>query len=164
VEESPEAPPRGPSWIVRRPELRIRSLLVGWALAAAGLLTAALVLPGLRVEGVLGAFGVVAVIGILNALTVPAIARIRLPFTVLSGFLVVLVLDAAVLWIAAGMVSDAIVVDTQADAGTVRIVEEIDTLEDVLSKILHTACRRNIATVFVAGRTIGRGVNDAVKN
>jgi uncharacterized membrane protein YvlD (DUF360 family) len=87
-------------------------LLAGWALAAAGLLAAALVLPGLRVDGVLGAFGVVAVIGILNALTVPAIARIRLPFTALSGFLVVLVLDAAILWIAAGVVPDSIAVDT----------------------------------------------------
>jgi uncharacterized membrane protein YvlD (DUF360 family) len=87
-------------------------LLVGWTLAAAGLLTAALLLPGLRVDGVLGAFGVVAVIGILNALAVPVVAQIRLPLTVLSGFLVVLVLDAAVLWVAAGIVPDSIVVDT----------------------------------------------------
>jgi len=74
------------------------------------------------------------------------------------------VLDIPVGRFAPGNKFDAIVVDTQADAGTVRIVEEIDTLEDVLSKILHTACRRNIATVFVAGRAIGRGVNGAVKN
>jgi len=85
---------------------------VGWTLAVAGLLAAAVVLPGLGVDGVLGAFGVVAVIGILNALIVPAIARIRLPFTVLSGFLVVLVLDAGVLWIAAGMVSNSVTVDS----------------------------------------------------
>jgi uncharacterized membrane protein YvlD (DUF360 family) len=112
TKESPDAAAGRPAWIVRRPELRIRSLLVGWTLATAGLLTAALLLPGLRVDGVVGAFFVVAVIGILNALAVPAVVRIRLPFTVLSGFLVVLVLDAAVLWIAAGMVSDSIVVDT----------------------------------------------------
>ena len=109
--ESPEAGGR-PTWVVRRPELRIRSLLVGWILAATGLLTAAVLLPGLRVDGLLGAFGVVAVIGILNALIVPVIARIRLPFTILSGFLLVLVLDAAVLWVAADSVSNSIVVDT----------------------------------------------------
>ena len=102
----------GGAWVASRPELRIRSLLVGWALAAAGLLTAALLLPGLRVDGILGAFLVVAIIGILNALAVPVVAQIRLPFTVLSGFLVVLVLDAAVLWIAAGAVGNSIVVDT----------------------------------------------------
>jgi uncharacterized membrane protein YvlD (DUF360 family) len=112
TEESPDAAAGRPAWVARRPELRLRGLLVGWTLAAAGLLTAALLLPGLRVDGVLGAFLVVAVIGILNALAVPAVAQIRLPFTVLSGFLVVLVLDAAVLWFAAGIVSNSIVVDT----------------------------------------------------
>jgi uncharacterized membrane protein YvlD (DUF360 family) len=86
--------------------------MLGWTLAASGLLAAAVVLPGLRVDGVLGTFGVVAVVGILNALAVPAIARIRLPFTVLTGFLLVLFLDAAVLWIAAGMVGNSITVDS----------------------------------------------------
>jgi uncharacterized membrane protein YvlD (DUF360 family) len=108
--ESPDAGP--PTWVVRRPELRIRSLLVGWILAVTGLLTAAVLLPGLRIDGLLGAFGVVAVIGIVNALIVPVVARIRLPFTILSGFLLVLILDAAVLWGAAGSVSNSIVVDT----------------------------------------------------
>ncbi len=112
TEESPVVAGGGGAWVASRPELRIRSLLVGWALAAAGLLTAALLLPGLRVDGILGAFLVVAIIGILNALAVPVVAQIRLPFTVLSGFLVVLVLDAAVLWIAAGAVGNSIVVDT----------------------------------------------------
>ncbi len=101
-----------PTWVVRRPRLRLRSVMLGWTLAAAGLLVAAIVLPGLRVDGVVGAFGVVAVVGVLNALTVPAIARIRLPFTVLIGFLLVLVLDAAVLWIAAAMVNDSVAVDS----------------------------------------------------
>ena len=109
---SPDATAGGAAWVARRPELRLRGLLVGWTLAAAGLLTAALLLPGLRVDGVLGAFGVVAVIGILNALAVPVVAQIRLPFTILTGFLVVLFLDAAVLWIAAGVVGNSIVVDT----------------------------------------------------
>jgi uncharacterized membrane protein YvlD (DUF360 family) len=101
-----------PTWVGHRPRLSLRSVMLGWTLAAAGLLAAAIVLPGLRVDGVLGAFGVVAVIGVLNALTVPAIARIRLPFSVLTGFLLVLVLDAAVLWIAAAMVNDSVTVDS----------------------------------------------------
>jgi uncharacterized membrane protein YvlD (DUF360 family) len=101
-----------PDWAVRRPRLRLRSVLVGWLLAAAGLLAASVLLPGLRVDSILGAFGVVAVIGILNALAAPAIAGIRLPFTVLSGFLLVLALDAAVLWIAANAVGNAITVDS----------------------------------------------------
>jgi uncharacterized membrane protein YvlD (DUF360 family) len=86
-------------------------MLAGWLFATAGLLAAAVLLPGLRVDGILGAFGVAAAVGILNALIVPAIARIRLPLTVLSGFLVVLVLDAAVLWFAADTIDNSVAVD-----------------------------------------------------
>ena len=100
-----------PAWVVTRPPLGARAVLAGWLLATAGLLAAAVLLPGLRVDGILGAFGVAAVVGILNALIVPAIARIRLPLTVLSGFLVVLVLDAAVLWFAADTIDNSVAVD-----------------------------------------------------
>jgi uncharacterized membrane protein YvlD (DUF360 family) len=86
-------------------------VLVGWTLAAAGLLAATVVLPGLRVDSVIGAFGVVGVVGVVNALALPAIAAIRLPFTVLSGFVLVLVLDAVVLWIAADTVG-AVTIDS----------------------------------------------------
>ncbi len=105
------APGAGAAWVSRRPRFGVRALLAGWTLATAGLLAAAVLLPGLRVDGILGAFGVAAVVGILNTLIVPAIARIRLPFTVLSGFLVVLVLDAAVLWIAAQAIENSVSVN-----------------------------------------------------
>ena len=101
-----------PTWVASRPRLRLRSVLLGWALATAGLLTAAAVLPGLGIDGIPGAFGVSAVVGILNALIVPVVARIRLPFTILSGFVLVLLLDAAVLWIAADTVSNSVTVDS----------------------------------------------------
>jgi uncharacterized membrane protein YvlD (DUF360 family) len=100
------------TWIVERPRLRVRTVLQGWTLAVAGLVAAAVVLPGLRVDGLVGAFGVAAVVGILNALVVPAIARIRLPFTVLTGFVLVLVLDAVVLWLASDLVPDSVTVDS----------------------------------------------------
>jgi uncharacterized membrane protein YvlD (DUF360 family) len=99
------------TWVNDRPRLRIRTVLQGWALATAGLLAAALFLPGLRIEGILGAFAVAAAIGILNALIVPVIARIRLPFTVLSGFLLVFGLDAALLWVAAESIDNSVLVD-----------------------------------------------------
>lgn len=112
--ESPFSEEPVPVRVVRRPRLRVRSVLLGWALATTGLLSAAALLPGLQIDGVPGAFGVAAVVGILNALIVPAIARIRLPFTIVSGFLLVFVLDAAVLWIAAEMVSNSVAVDSFA--------------------------------------------------
>jgi uncharacterized membrane protein YvlD (DUF360 family) len=111
VEDSGAAGPERPAWVVRRPRLGVRTLLAGWTFATAGLLAAAVVLPGLRLDGIVGAFGVAAVVGILNALIVPAIARVRLPFTVLSGFLLVLALDAAVLWIAADAIEGSVTVD-----------------------------------------------------
>ena len=95
-----------------RPRLSARAVLAGWLLATAGLLTAAVLLPGLRVDGILGASRVAAAVGVLNALIVPAIARIRLPLTILSGFVLVLALDAAVLWFAAKRISGSITVDT----------------------------------------------------
>ena len=44
-----------------------------------------------------GAFAAAAVIGILNALLPPIVAALRLPLMALVGFLLVLVLDAAML-------------------------------------------------------------------
>ena len=49
---------------------------------------------------------------------------------------------------------DAMVVDTQAHEGSIRIFDEIDTTEDVLAKILYGASRSNIAAVYVAGRAV----------
>jgi uncharacterized membrane protein YvlD (DUF360 family) len=98
--------------VTPRPRLHVRKVLLGWILASAGLLAAAALLPGLRIERAWGAFGVAAAVGILNASIVPAVARIRLPFTLLTGFVVVLLLDAAVLWIAADIVSGTVTVDS----------------------------------------------------
>jgi uncharacterized membrane protein YvlD (DUF360 family) len=98
--------------IVQRPRLRLRSVLIGWTLASTGLLAAAALLPGLRIERAWGAFGVAAAVGVLNASIVPAVARIRLPFTLLTGFVLVLFVDAAVLWIAADVVSGTVTVDS----------------------------------------------------
>jgi guanine deaminase len=65
------------------------------------------------------------------------------------------VLDLPVGRFAPGQSFDAIVVDTQADGGTIRIFDEIDTPEDILAKILHSASPRNITGVCLAGRSIG---------
>ncbi len=55
---------------------------------------------------------------------------------------------------AVGNAFDAFVVDTNIDNGSIRVFEQIDTLEDVLAKILYTASRRDIVGVFVAGRAL----------
>jgi guanine deaminase len=64
------------------------------------------------------------------------------------------VLDLPIGRFAVGNAFDAVIVDTQVDEGSIRIFDEIDTMEDVLAKILHTASRRNVVSVFVAGRAL----------
>ena len=49
---------------------------------------------------------------------------------------------------------DAIVVDPAAPAGTIRIDDDLDDAEDVLQKIIFTASRANIASVFVGGEPV----------
>jgi guanine deaminase len=68
------------------------------------------------------------------------------------------VLDLPIGRFAVGNAFDALIVDTEVDEASIRIFEEFDTLEDVLSKILHMAARRNITSVFVAGRALRRGI------
>jgi guanine deaminase len=68
------------------------------------------------------------------------------------------VLDLPIGRFAVGNAFDALIVDTEVDDAGIRIFEEIDTLEDVLGKILHMAARRNITSVFVAGRALRRGI------
>ena len=49
---------------------------------------------------------------------------------------------------------DAIVIDPAAPAGTIRIDDDLDEPEDVLQKIIFTASRANIASVFVGGEPV----------
>jgi guanine deaminase len=65
------------------------------------------------------------------------------------------VLDLPVGRFAPGQAFDALIIDTQAPAGGIRIFDAIDAPEDILAKILHSAARANITGVFVAGRAIG---------
>jgi guanine deaminase len=50
-----------------------------------------------------------------------------------------------------GFQFDAIVIDTTADKGTIRLFDELDRGEDILQKIVFTASCTNIADVFVGG-------------
>jgi uncharacterized membrane protein YvlD (DUF360 family) len=100
-----------PAWSPAVPRLRPLRILVGWVLAAAALLVAAAIVPGVDIEGFWGALGVAAVIAVLNALLPPVIAALRLPFTLVFGFLLVLVADALMLQLASSLLDGAIEVD-----------------------------------------------------
>jgi uncharacterized membrane protein YvlD (DUF360 family) len=99
-------------WTPGRPRLRPFRLLVSWLVSAAALLAAAYLVPHVSVEGLAGAIVAAALVGILNALLPPMVAALRLPFTVLLGFVLVLFLDAAMLQLVSEVRPEAIRVDS----------------------------------------------------
>jgi uncharacterized membrane protein YvlD (DUF360 family) len=86
-----------PHWQPERPKVRVFPLLLSWVLSAAALLAAAEILPGATVHGFRGALVAVLAIAILNAILPPAVAALRLPFMLVAGFVLVLVIDALML-------------------------------------------------------------------
>ena len=87
-------------WKPAKPRLRPLHLVVSWLTAAAALLIATWVVPGASTRGA-GAIVAVAAIAIFNALLPPLIAALRLPLTLVFGFLLVLIIDAVMLLVAA---------------------------------------------------------------
>jgi uncharacterized membrane protein YvlD (DUF360 family) len=97
---------------VERPRIRVVRLLVAWVLSAAALLFAAWVMPGVHIEGFGGALVAAALIALLNAILPPLLAALRLPFTLVAGILLVLVLDAAMFVLVSELVPEALTVDS----------------------------------------------------
>ena len=81
-------------------------------LSAIALILAAYIVPHVEVDDFFGALFVMAVIGVLNAIVPPVLAAIRLPFTIATTFLLVLVADALMLIAADAVTDGAIRVDS----------------------------------------------------
>lgn len=94
-----------------RPKIRPFRLIFSWLVAAAALFIAAAIVPGVEIQKFWGALVVALVIAILNAILPPLVAALRLPFTLVLGFLLVLILDAWMLLGAARITENAIEVD-----------------------------------------------------
>ncbi|MGZ3664225.1 MAG: phage holin family protein [Ktedonobacterales bacterium] len=94
-----------PTW---KPEpLRFKPLqfIVSWLLAAAALGVTAAILPGVHISDAGGALLVALVVAALNAVLPPVFAALRLPFTLVFGFLLALVLSALLLQFAANVLA-----------------------------------------------------------
>jgi uncharacterized membrane protein YvlD (DUF360 family) len=120
----------------RRPRIRLVRLLVAWILSAAALLFAAWVVPGVTVHGWKGAFVAAAIIGVLNAVLPPLLAAIRLPFTLVTGLLLVLVLDALMFQLAAHIAPGQLEVDSFWDALLAALLAAVISV--VLDPIFRT--------------------------
>ena len=97
-----------------RPSL-VRFVL-GWILAAAAVAVSIWIAPGASIDGPAGAFLVAAMVGVLNAVLPPILAALRLPFMLVTGFLLVLAADAAVLMITAEIIPSDIHIGDFGDA------------------------------------------------
>ena len=104
------------AWEPTKPRLRPLRLLVSWAIAAATLYVAAIIVPGVTLEKPGSAFAVAAVVAILNAIVPPIVAALRLPFMLALGFIIVLVVDALLLLAADELLPDFIKVNSFGDA------------------------------------------------
>jgi uncharacterized membrane protein YvlD (DUF360 family) len=87
-------------WQPEFPRLRPARLIGSWIISALSLMAAAWIVPGAAIDGFWGALLVAAVVAVLNAIVPPLIASLRLPFTLVLGFLLVLAADAAILLLA----------------------------------------------------------------
>ena len=100
------------TWQPERPRIQPFRAILSWLVSAAALLVAAALVPHVTVGGAGGAIVAAALIAVLNALLPPIVAALRLPYTVLVGFLLVLALDALMLELTSQIAPSAIQVDS----------------------------------------------------
>ena len=93
------------------PQLRPTRLVLSLVVNAVAVFVAAGILPGLEVGDFWQALLAAAVIGLLNAALSPLVAAVRLPYTVATSFVLVLVLDALIILLADAATDQAIQVD-----------------------------------------------------
>jgi uncharacterized membrane protein YvlD (DUF360 family) len=99
------------AWQSDRPRRRLFSLLVSWLAMGVALMVVAGLLPGVSIESFWGALVVAAIVAALNAVIPPVLAALRLPLTLVLGFLLVLVADAVILLIADDLTDGVLTVD-----------------------------------------------------
>jgi len=99
-------------WQPERPRLRVFPLVVSWLAMGIALMVAAGLLPGVSIESFWGALVVAAIVAALNAIVPPILAAVRLPLTLVLGFLLVLIADAAILLAADSLTDGVLTIDS----------------------------------------------------
>ncbi len=101
-----------PAWTPETPKFKPVRFIVNWVTTGLAVLVTAWILPGISVEGFAGALAVAVVIGVMNALIPPLVAALRLPVMAALGFIIILLVDAAIIWAASELTENAIEVDS----------------------------------------------------
>jgi uncharacterized membrane protein YvlD (DUF360 family) len=99
-------------WRPEAPKVRPVRVVVSWLVSALALLFAAWVVPNVAIPSFWGGLLTAAIVAVVNAVIPPVVAALRLPFTALLGFVLVLFADAAALLIASDVDDSAIQVDS----------------------------------------------------
>jgi len=100
-----------PAWQPVRPRRRLFPLIVSWLATGVALMVAAGLLPGMHIDDFGGALLIAVIVAALNAVIPPVLAALRLPATLVLGFLLVLIADAAILLVAADVTDGVLRVD-----------------------------------------------------
>jgi uncharacterized membrane protein YvlD (DUF360 family) len=99
------------AWTPERPRFTLFGLLVSWLATGVALMVAAGLLPGVYIDSFWGALLVAAIAAALNAVIPPVLAALRLPATLVLGFVLVLLADAAILLLADALTDGVLRVD-----------------------------------------------------
>jgi len=141
------------SWQPQPPRLRPVRLLITWVVSAVALMLAASLLAGVTISGFWGAMLVAATIAVLNAFVPPTVASLRLPATLLTGFLILIVLNALMIEWASSITDRAITVSgfgaavltalvTAAFASIISALLGIDDDDEYTFRVLRRIARR----------------------
>jgi uncharacterized membrane protein YvlD (DUF360 family) len=99
-------------WKAARPRFRPLRLLLALLVGAVAVVVSGLILPGVEIKTFLGALEAAALIAVFNAIAPPLVAALRLPLTLVLGFLAVLVVDALVLLLVSDLAPNDFKVDS----------------------------------------------------
>ena len=119
-------------WTPARPRFRVARLLTTWIASAAALTIAAGLVPGASVADFRGAAAAAAVIAVLNAVLPPLVAALRLPFTLLVGFVLILLLDALMLLAAQDLITGLHVDSIWSALGVALVASAVAAVLDAL--------------------------------
>ena len=150
------------AWSPQAPRIHPLTVVLRWLVAATSVMVAAAALPGVSVGSFGDAVVAAALIALLNAVLPPLVAALRLPFTLLTGFVAILLLDALILLLVSDIARQAIHVSSFGWALLASLV--ISAVMVVLEVILGANDENNYSlrvTRRIARRQGGRTITDA---